>query len=31
LKDGVNVLAIEAHGSSDGLELQVDPYLILED
>ena len=31
LKDGVNVLAIEAHGSSDGLELQIDPYLILED
>ena len=31
LKDGVNVIAIEAHGSPDGLELQIDPYLILED
>lgn len=31
LKDGVNVLAIEAHGAAEGVDLQLDPYLILED
>jgi len=31
IKDGVNILALEAHGLPDGTELQVDPYLILED
>jgi len=31
LKDGVNVIAIEAHAVPGALDLQVDPYLILED
>ena len=31
LKDGVNILAIEAHAAPDALDLQIDPYLILED
>jgi len=31
LKDGVNVLAIEAHVAPEGIDLQLDPSLILED
>jgi acid phosphatase type 7 len=31
LKNGANVLAIEAHAAPDALDLQIDPYLILED
>ena len=31
VKDGVNVLAIEAHAVSDALDLSIDPSLILED
>ena len=31
LKDGVNILAIEAHAAPEGIDLQIDPYLILED
>lgn len=31
LKDGVNILSIEAHSTPDALGLFVDPYLILED
>jgi hypothetical protein len=31
LKDGVNLLAIEAHVAPEGIDLQLDPYLILED
>jgi hypothetical protein len=32
VKDGVNVLAIEAHAAtSDGADLFIDPYLLLED
>lgn len=31
IKDGVNILAIEAHGAQDGVDLQLDAYLILED
>jgi hypothetical protein len=32
LRDGVNVLAIEAHSAGgDSLDLSVDPYLLLED
>ena len=31
LKDGVNILAIEAHAVPDALDLSIDPSLILED
>jgi hypothetical protein len=31
LKDGVNILAIEAHAAPETQDLQIDPYLILED
>ena len=31
VKDGVNVLAIEAHSPTDALDMFIDPYLILED
>jgi hypothetical protein len=31
LKEGVNVLTIEAHTASGALDMLVDPYLILED
>ena len=31
LKDGVNVLALEAHAMPDSLDLSIDPSLILED
>lgn len=31
LRDGVNILAIETHATGDGIDLQIDPYLILED
>lgn len=31
LKDGANVLAIEAHAEPNALDLFIDPYLILED
>ncbi len=31
LKDGVNLLAIEAHSASDSLDLLIDPALLLED
>lgn len=31
LKDGANVLAIEAHAAPESFDLVVDPYLILED
>jgi len=32
LRDGVNVLAIEAHSAGgDSQDLMVDPYLLLED
>ena len=31
LKDGVNILAIEAHAVPDAMDLSIDPSLILED
>lgn len=31
LKDGVNLLTIEAHAAPESLDLLIDPYLILED
>jgi hypothetical protein len=31
LKSGVNILAIEAHAAPEAQDLQIDPYLILED
>ena len=31
VKDGVNILAIEAHAVPDALDLSIDPSLILED
>jgi hypothetical protein len=31
VKEGVNVLAIEAHSPTDALDMFIDPYLILED
>ncbi len=31
LRDGVNILTIEAHAARESLDLFVDPYLILED
>lgn len=31
VKEGVNVLAIEAHSPSDAMDMFIEPYLILED
>ena len=31
LKEGVNVLTLEAHSPTDALDMFIDPYLILED
>ena len=31
VKEGVNILAIEAHSPVDALDMFMDPYLILED
>jgi hypothetical protein len=31
VKEGVNVLAIEAHSPTDAVDMFIDPYLILED
>ena len=31
LKNGVNLLAIEVHAAPESIDLQIDPYLILED